>query len=460
ARAPAIVEAQRRLLRQLSNSGYPLAEVSNRRAVVDHAATTMTVELQVAAGPRATFGATTIEGLSEVKDDYVRDLLHWQHGALYDQRQVEAARLALSQSDLFSSIRIAHAETVEADGSLPMAVTLAEREHRTLGAGASFSTSEGPGGQIYWEHRNLFGRNEQLRLSLRAALIERSARANFRRPHYLQLDQALLAETEFAQRTTDAFDEDSARGFVGLERKIDETWSVSGGVAIEFAKLTESDLKAGTDEEVTRNFRLYSTPLGVRRDTSNSLLNPTEGTKLNLALTPYVGTLRDFGAFEESLLFLASELSGSAYLSLDAEDRIVLAGRGRIGSIVGASTETLPANKRFYSGGGGSVRGYEFQSIGPEDARGDPTGGRSVMEGGGEIRIRVTEDIGVVPFVEGGIIGEEAFVDFEERFLWAAGLGLRYYTAVGPLRLDVAFPINGRDKDDLFQFYISLGQAF
>jgi translocation and assembly module TamA len=460
ARAPAIVEAQRRLLRELGNNGYPLAEVGERRAVVDHAASTMTVELRLAAGPRSSFGPTVIEGLSEVQEDYVRTLLPWQDGDLYDQRQVETARLALSQSDLFSTIRIEHAEAADADGTLPMTVQLAEREHRTLGAGASFSTGEGPGGQVYWEHRNLFGSNERLRFSVSASLIERSVEANFRKPHYLHLDQALLAESELAQRSTDAFDEDSARAFVGLDRKLDETWSVSGGGAIEFAELTETDLESSTGEEQTRSFRLYSTPLGITRDTSNSLLNPTEGTKLNLALTPYFGTLEELGSFDESVVFLASELSGSAYLALDAEERIVLAARGRLGSIVGASTAALPASKRFYSGGGGSVRGYEFQSIGPEDLNGDPTGGRSVMEVGGEARIRITEDIGIVPFIEGGIIGDQPFVDFEEQFLWAAGLGLRYYTAVGPLRLDVAFPINGREQDDFFQFYVSLGQAF
>ena len=106
------------------------------------------------------------------------------------------------------------------------------------------------------------------------------------------------------------------------------------------------------------------------------------------------------------------------------------------------------------------MRGYEFQSVGPLDEDDDPLGGRSVIEVGAEVRLRVTEEIGVVPFIEGGIVGESPWPDFEERFLWAAGLGLRYFTAIGPLRLDVAVPINGRDSDDSFQFYVSLGQAF
>ena len=177
-------------------------------------------------------------------------------------------------------------------------------------------------------------------------------------------------------------------------------------------------------------------------------------TRFGLTVTPAVGTI------EENIVFVTSNLGGSAYLSIESEDRVILAARGRIGSIVGAATDILPANRRLFSGGGGSVRGYEFQAIGPEDDKGDPTGGRSVVELGGEIRFRIFEDFGLVPFVEGGIVEDSVVPKFDEDFLWAAGLGLRYFTAIGPLRLDVAVPINGRDGDDAFQFYVSLGQAF
>ena len=127
---------------------------------------------------------------------------------------------------------------------------------------------------------------------------------------------------------------------------------------------------------------------------------------------------------------------------------------------MGESTEDLPANKRFYAGGGGSVRGYEFQTVGPLDDDDDPLGGRSLVEVSAEVRTRVTDEIGLVPFVDGGTVFDTAYPDFDETLRWAAGIGLRYFTAVGPVRVDFAFPLNGRDDDDAFQFYVSFGQAF
>ena len=446
ARAPIISAAQDKLLAALKTIGYPLAKVVNRRAMVDHATTTMTVELNVDTGGKAAFGATEIEGLQVVAADYVRQLLPWAEGETYDQRKVEEARIALTQTNLFGSIRFRPAAAIGPDGRLPMTLQLTEREHRTIGAGLSYSTSEGPGGEAFWEHRNIFGRNERLRLSIRAAFLDQSVRASFQKPQFLRPDQSLLGETGLTRNDTEAFREESFRIFAGLERAWSRTWRGSAGVSTEFSNIE--------DDEGERQFLLYGLPTSVTHDTSDDLLNPTRGHKATLGATPYLSTV------DVTEVFLVTELAGSSYLSLDADDRWVLAGRARIGSIIGSQTDRLPASKRFYAGGGGSVRGFEFQSIGPLDDDDDPLGGRSVLEVGGELRARVTEEIGVVPFVEGGIIGDEPFLDFDERFLWAVGLGVRYFTAIGPLRLDVAFPVNGRDRDDTFQFYISLGQAF
>jgi len=192
----------------------------------------------------------------------------------------------------------------------------------------------------------------------------------------------------------------------------------------------------------------------MTRSTADNPLNPTRGTVVDLSATPYAGFAND------PISFLRMSAGGSAYYSLDKGSRFILAGRTRVGSIVGEKTDVLPADKRFYAGGGGSVRGYGYQKVGPLDSDGDPTGGRSLFDLGAELRIRVTETIGVVPFIDGGMVTEESYPSFDEPLLWAGGLGLRYYTGFGPLRLDVAFPINGRKEDDLFQFYVSFGQAF
>jgi translocation and assembly module TamA len=446
ARAPDIVAAQRRLLDALARHGYPLARVLDRQTRIVHASTTMTVALSVDAGPAARFGAATIEGLDRVEESYVRDLLAWQDGTPYDRDAVEKSRAALLATGLFSTVEIAPATVVEANGTLPLTITAAEGKHRSFGFGANYSTSEGFGGEVFWEHRNLLGRNETLRLSLTAAEIELSLKAQARKPAFLRPDQSLLADTALANRNTDAFDEQSVAGSLGVERPLGDLWRATAGVSAEYSVLTDED---GKD-----TVQLFGLPISGRRDTTDSLLDPTQGTRLNLSLTPYGGK------GDGPLLFAVATAGGAAYTAVDADKRFVLAGRLKFGTIFGEETASVPANKRFYAGGGGSVRGYAFQSVGPLDDQNDPLGGRSLVEVNGEMRIRITKSVGLVPFIDGGSVFDTTYPDFSETFLWAGGLGVRYFSGIGPLRLDVAVPINRRTSDNSFQFYLSLGQAF
>lgn len=447
ARAPAILRAERKLLRDLANSGHPLAEKTARRALVNHGESSLRVELEIDPGPPATFGPLTVDGLTSVDEDYVRELIPWEEGARFDRRELDKARIALSQTNLFSSITLKEGEAVNERGGLPVALALLERDHRTVGATISYSTSEGPGLEVFWQHRNLLGGNENLGFSAEGSLIEQNVSLDLRKPRFWREDQTLLANTSLIRRDNEAFQEESANAFIGLERKLNEIWRGSAGASLAYEIIED-------DEEGERNFTLFGLPITADRDTSDDLLNPSEGSRLRLATTPSLGT------GDDDIAFLTNQVTASAYYALDEEKQFILAGRARLGSIVGTDTQTLPANRRFYAGGAGSVRGYEFQRLGPLDDDDDPVGGRSVLEFSAEVRARVYEDFGIVPFVEGGIVGDDPLVTFDEDFLWAVGLGLRYYTAVGPLRLDVAFPINPRDDDDFFQFYVSLGQAF
>ena len=151
--------------------------------------------------------------------------------------------------------------------------------------------------------------------------------------------------------------------------------------------------------------------------------------------------------------------TGSTYLDLSGEGNLVLAGRLSVASVSGGSIDELPADRLLYAGGGGSVRGYEFRSISPEDEDGDPTGGRGLVESSIELRYRFL-DYGIVPFFDAGTVTEHTFPSFDEQLQYAAGLGLRYYSAIGPIRADVAVPLNPRPEDDPVAFYISIGQAF
>lgn len=451
ARAPAVVAAEQSLVERLQERGYPFATVAERKTFINRETKEMTVRLAIDAGPAATFGPLAFKGQEEVEEDYLRRVAEWQQGAVYDRRVLRDLQRRIADTGLFSTVNAEGAAEPADDGSLPVTVTLVEREHRSIGAAAAYSTDIGPSLELFWEHRNLAGDNETLRLSATGSLIEQSGEIDFRKPAFLQYDQDLLANLNGGREDTDAYERTWADSLLGLERPFLDNWRVSAGVSFAYEIVDE---KADTGEG-ERNFQLFGLPLTASRDTTDDPLDPHKGSRLLLSLTPSTG----IGS--ENLLFLTSIVGGSAYYAIDEAERFVLAGRARVGSIVGEESEALPASRRFYAGGGGSIRGYEYQLVGPLDNDEDPFGGTSLVEVGGELRVRVTEEFGVVPFVDGGTVYDDPIPNGEETLRWAAGLGLRYFTGFGPVRLDVAFPLNPRDGvDETFQFYISFGQAF
>ena len=205
---------------------------------------------------------------------------------------------------------------------------------------------------------------------------------------------------------------------------------------------------------MTKEFGLVSLPARLDWDTSDDRLDPSRGGRLKVQNEPFVDTLG------EDLRFNRSRVDYAHYLQVHEQPQVVLAGRGAVGTLFGASRENVPASERFYAGGGGSVRGFGYQLAGDLDSKDKPLGGRSLIEMSGEVRVRVTETIGAVAFVDAGTTYASTVPDFDEPLRVGVGPGLRYFSPVGPIRADLGFPLDPRDKDDTFQFYISLGQAF
>lgn len=450
ARSAPITNAQNRLIRLLKEQGYPLAVVSNQEAIVDHADDSMRVTLDVDTGPFATFGPISFEGSDNVEDAYLHRLADWPVDAPYDQRVIDDLRRRLLETNLFDSVRIAPVNEVNSLGQVETAIVLVERKARSIGVGGSYSSDdEGFGAEASWEHRNLFGEQESLKFTIDLNQIRQEGSAEFRKPNYIELDQTLVLESGLVRQTTDAFDEVSVNSFGGLEREIDDLWTLGAGGSLEWSRIK--------DNEGRRTFLIGGVPVFAQLDESNDLLNPTKGYRIDIFSTPYLGTTSS----ESNIIsFLKNEVQLRGYLSPFETDFITFAGRSRVGSIVGEATATLPANKRFYAGGGGSIRGYEYQSVGPLDANNDPLGGRSLFEISAEARFRISESFGVVPFIDGGNVYDQELPNLSEEIRWAAGIGARYFSAIGPIRFDLAFPINRRDIDNVFQFYISIGQAF
>ncbi|MGD8809801.1 MAG: POTRA domain-containing protein, partial [Gammaproteobacteria bacterium] len=231
ARAPDVRSAETKAAAWLRDRGYPFAKSAGLKATVRHDNDEMRVRLTLAAGPPATLGALSISGLETVKEDYIRRIVDWQEGTPFDQREVNGVRATLNATGLFSSIRIKPADAVRSDGSLPVAVEVEEAPQRSIGLGVRYSTDIGFGGDIFWEHRNYFGRNEKLSFTITGALVEQVGRMNFRKPAFLQREQALLVSAELANRDTDAFEQQSAAGTVSLERPLIGKWRGTVGVS-------------------------------------------------------------------------------------------------------------------------------------------------------------------------------------------------------------------------------------
>lgn len=446
ARAADVVSAEAAILRMLQEQGYPLAQAGERTVMVDRDSKTMRVTFRVTPGPAARFGEVTVSGGDSVDHDFALRRLPWRFGDVADIRKVEQARRRLTATGVYSSVGVRFADVVGADGLIPVEVSLTERSPRSLGAGVSASTSEGLGANAFWTHRNLFGGAERLDVTGRVSQVESSLTSELRLPDVVANDQDFILGGGLIEETTDSFE--SQKFTVGgrFERRLSDVLSVDYGTTFERSRIDED----GTESQ----FTLVGLPVGFSVDTSDDLLNPTEGGRTRVRFTPYLETLGS------SLGLYSVTARHAHYLALDADRDVVLAGRAAVGAIVGGSTSNIPADKRFYSGGSGSVRGYGLQKIGPLNAAGEGTGGRSLIELGAELRWRVYEDFGIVPFIDAGQVYDDETPELSQELQWAAGLGFRYYTAIGPVRADIAFPLNPRSTDDVFQVYFSLGQAF
>jgi translocation and assembly module TamA len=454
AKSTVILDAEQALVLELERDGHPFAKVSGRDVVADHARGLLDVSLELDAGPVAPFGQTAVDGAESVDSQFIARMAGIRQGGQYDPEELAAAEKRLRALEVFSSVNVRASESLSGDGSVPVEVTVSERKHRYLGVGATYSSTDGGGLEAYWGHRNLFGRAEKLRIEGSVSSLGKTGQvkdmtwrgaALFEKPGVLGPASKFVSRLELEQENPDAYRRFSVEAAAGITYELTAQQTVSAGVNVEYARLTDSfnvDLETIT----------VALPLEYVRDTRDSKLNPTSGTRLSLLVEPTY-------EINGGATFVKLRAEASAYRALDADKRFVLAGRVAAGTIYGASLASVPANRRFYAGGGGSVRGYGYQDIGPVNAAGQPTGGRSLIETSAEIRIGVTDTIGLVPFVDAGLVSaSETFSG--AKFKAGAGIGVRYSTPFGPLRVDVAVPLNKDATDPDYGIYAGIGQAF
>ena len=444
--AKVILEAQKALMRDVRNLGYAFATFDTPQVFVDHGSRTAKVVLRLDPGLLAWFGDTTISGLQTVNEPLVREKIPWGKGDKFQQKLLNKVQARLTGTGLFAFVEVTHAGTLPESGLLPIHIRVKERKHRTIGAGVSYKTDEGPGVKVFWENRNIRHLGEKLKLEAEASGIALGAEGTYTVPVFRRNDQSLVLNSRIARDDTDAYKSLGIRVSATVERQLGDGLRVGAGPAY---RLSQVDQMGERNE-----FALLFFPCRLFWDTSDDVLDPTLGGRLAVKVAPFYDMLGiDLG-------FVKGSVGYSRYVGLWEKPFIQFAGRGLVGFLEGASRDAVPADERFYAGGGGSVRGYPYQTLGPI-SDGDPVGGRSVFEVSFEIRVKVTETVGFVTFLDGGSAFESSYPDFDEPIRWGTGVGIRYYTAVGPLRLDLAFPLEARDGiDDAFQAYVSIGQAF
>ncbi|WP_440959692.1 autotransporter assembly complex family protein [Oceanicaulis sp. LC35] len=443
-RAEDVLEAETEGLRVLRNSGWPDARLEDRTVTVDHADASGEALFVYDAGVESLYGEISLE-TDRWRESFVRRLSPFQPGERVSAAEMRTFEGRLEALESISSAAVTLAEPTGA--SQPeqrgVLVSASPAPRHVAEAGFSLSTSEGVGVSGAYRRRNLFGGDETLDVNLNLATVQSGLQVELSAPHWRRLGQALTLEARAQTEETDAYDLLEVGVGARVSRPITDALSVSVG----------GDLSVSHSENETLDLNVYtgSVSVGAVWDQRDSAIAPTQGNLVSLEVSPTVL------AGDASSTYFRTIGEGRTYQRLTSS--LIIAGRLRAGGLVGAPLETLPPEQRFFAGGGGSARGYDYQSLSPRNEEGDLIGGRSIVESSLELRWRRSRRWGGVLFVDSAAAGRDETPDFG-AVRSAVGVGLRYYLDFAPLRLDIATPLDPDSTDAEIQLYIGLGEAF
>lgn len=432
--------------------GHAKARLANQDLSARHKEQLINADLTLAPGPRLRFGALGVAGNVDVRTQRIIDIAGLPTGEVYSPDELRLAANRLRRTGAFSAVALLEADVIGPNDTLPITAQITESPKRRFGFGAELGSLEGLTLSAYWLHRNLFGGAERLRIDGEIEGIggnsggeDYSLSARFERPATFNEDTNFYALAKIEQLDEVNFFSRQLDLEAGIERIASEERTYTLGLGLR---------RAETRDAFGENrYTLLTLPLGAEFDYRDDPLNTQKGYYLNASVTPFVAISgADNGA--------RTYLDARAYRTFGEARPVTLALRGQLGSVFGPELNEAPADYLFYSGGGGTVRGQPYQALGVDLGRDEVAGGRSFLAFSAEARVGITDTIGIVGFVDGGYIGEEEFYDGTGVWHSGAGLGLRYQTGIGPIRLDIAVPTSGPDVDEDFQVYIGIGQAF
>ena len=439
----------------LGEEGFAFAEIGEQDIEIDHESRTAELRLPVRTGPRAAFGAIRVTGEPPFSARHVGRIARFERGEPFRRSKVDDLRRALVATGLVASAEVQLVPA--ADGrSVDLAVNLQPAPMRTVAGELGYGTGEGLRAEASWQHRNFFNPEGALTVRGVAGTLEQLAAVSFRRNNFRSRDQVLNLHAAASHIERDAYDAKTLLIGGNIERQSNIIWHKkwTWSVGADLLATDERGVFETLAAKDNRTFLIAALPASLGYDGSDDLLNPTEGFRLGGRISPEVSARG--GGFT----YARGQIDASAYRPVS--DSIIAAGRVRLGTIVGADALSIAPSRRHYAGGGGSVRGYGYQQLGPNDVDGDPAGGRGLAEFSLEARIRLKNfggNFGVVPFLDGGTLSPSMVPDLD-AWQFGAGLGLRYYSNFGPIRVDVGTPLNPRGGDSKVAVTVSLGQAF
>ena len=431
--------------------GHAKAAVAEQDIVAAHPTETLRVSLAIRPGPVVRFGEASVSGNERVRTDAILRIAGLPRGTVFDPDEIELAQNRLRRTGAFTSAVIEEAEELRAGDVLDLGIVVVEEEPRRIGFGFEISSSEGASLETYWIHRNLFGGAERLRFDLAIDGLEEEdggidgrLAARYEVPAVRGADTTFFGQIEFEQRDEPAFQTRGVAIDLGYLRFVNERTFLRYGIQASYEEID--------DALGERTVSQIAAPLEGTYDARDNRLDPTDGYFVRAEAKPFVGL---DGSGLGARLFADTR----AYRGLGAEDRVVLAGRVQAGTVVGADLEDVSPTDLFFSGGSGTVRGQPFQSLGVNVDDGRLRAGRSFLGIQGEVRGRLTDRFGLVGFADFGAVEDGTFVSGQADYHAGAGLGIRYGTPLGPIRLDVAAPVAG-DTGNGLQLYLGIGQAF
>ena len=434
--------------------GHAKANVAQQALTADHASATLSVDVRLDPGPVLRFGDLTVNGATKIRPDRVRKIAGLPRGQRFDPAEEARAAQRLRRSGVFSSVTLTEADTITAPDLLGITADLSEALPRRYSLGAEVATNDGLNLNGSWLHRNLLGGGERFEVTGALSNIVASGSGmdyalgtTLDRPATPDADSTLNLSAALGHKDDADYNADTVALGVGLTHYFSDKLTAHAAVAYDFSD--------GRDSAGSFTYRSVQLPLGATFDTRNSTTEATKGYYLDLGAKPFFG----FGATDDGARLT---LDARAYRALGAKGGAVLAGRIQGGAILGASALGTPRTDLFYSGGGGTVRGQAYQSLGIsvlDGATWVDTGGTAFVAGSVEARLQVSANIGVVGFVDAGAVGQGTVTGANSNWQAGAGVGLRYGTSVGPIRLDLAMPVHGAVGSGA-QIYVGLGQAF